>query len=218
MTLTRLLIARHGNTFGPGDVVTRVGRTDLPLVESGFEQGRVLGHYLKQDRFVPDVIFTSCLQRTMQTAAQAQEAMGTALVPQALPAFDEVDYGPDENQPETAVIARLGKAALAAWEADGIVPEGWKADSAAIAANWQDFAAGILREHAGKTVLVVTSNGIARFSPHLTGDFAAFRAQHAIKISTGGLCIFESVGLGPLWVCTAWNVKPKDHLKDHLAG
>ena len=28
---TRLLIARHGNTFGPGDIVKRVGTTDLPL-------------------------------------------------------------------------------------------------------------------------------------------------------------------------------------------
>ena len=36
MTQTRLVVARHGNTFGPKDVVTRVGgRTDLPLVASG---------------------------------------------------------------------------------------------------------------------------------------------------------------------------------------
>ncbi|HVY53670.1 MAG TPA: histidine phosphatase family protein, partial [Gammaproteobacteria bacterium] len=58
----KLLIARHGNTFSPGDVVTRVGTTDLPLVASGLEQGRQLGIYLKQNNLVPGVIFTSKLK------------------------------------------------------------------------------------------------------------------------------------------------------------
>lgn len=43
-----LIIARHGNTFGPDDTPTRVGaRTDLPLVESGIQQARLLGTHLR---------------------------------------------------------------------------------------------------------------------------------------------------------------------------
>ena len=209
---TRLLIVRHGNTFGPGDIVTRVGLTDLPLVESGLEQGRQLGRYLKQAGMIPDVIFTSHLKRTQQTAGEAQKEMGTALATETLTIFNEIDYGPDENKPEDAVVARLGKAALENWDAEGVVPDGWNVDPKAIIANWKSFGADILKKYAGKTVMVVTSNGIARFAPHLTGDFYAFRQQHAIKISTGALCLFENNG-GAAWTCTGWNIKPKDKLK-----
>lgn len=207
---TRLIIARHGNTFGLGDIVTRVGKTDLPLVESGLQQGQLLGRYLKQAVMVPDVIYTSRLKRTQETARQAQTQMGTALPLQPLSIFDEIDYGPDENKPEAAVVARLGEAALKAWDSHAQVPDGWVVDPVAIIANWKTFADGILRDHAGKTVLVVTSNGTARFAPHLTGNFAGFAAQHDIKLSTGAFCLFEHDGAS--WRCVSWNQKPKDLL------
>jgi probable phosphoglycerate mutase len=210
MTVTRLIVARHGNTFGPGDVITRVGKTDLPLVESGLEQGRLMGRYLKREGLVPDVIFTSDLQRTQQTAREAQGEMGAGVMLTPLSIFDEIDYGPDENRPEDEVVARLGKEVLEAWDKDGVVPPGWKVDPAAIVSNWNAFAEKVARGHAGKTVLVVTSNGIARFAPHITGDFAGFAAKHKIKIATGALCLFEHDG--KVWSCTAWNVKPKDLL------
>jgi probable phosphoglycerate mutase len=211
MTATRIIVARHGNTFGPGDTVTRVGRTDLPLVESGLEQGRMIGRYLKRAGLVPDMIFTSSLKRTIQTAEQAQGQMGTSLPLKNLSIFNEIDYGPDENKPEDEVVARLGKAALEKWDAEGVAPDGWNVDPAAIIQNWKNFSGQWVKDHAGKTALVVTSNGIARFAPHLTGDFDVFRACHAIKISTGALCIFENAG-GETWACTAWNLKPKDQL------
>jgi 2,3-bisphosphoglycerate-dependent phosphoglycerate mutase len=209
MKKTRLVIARHGNTFSPGDIVTRVGKTDLPLVASGLEQGRLMGRYLKREGLVPDALFTSSLKRTRQTAEQAQTEMGTALPLRPLTIFDEIDYGPDENRPEEEVIARLGAAALQAWDRDGVVPDGWKVDPASIIENWMGFAAQVAQDYAEKTVLVVTSNGIARFAPYLTGDFQAFISSHSIKISTGALCVFEYAGV---WNCTAWNLKPKDLL------
>jgi 2,3-bisphosphoglycerate-dependent phosphoglycerate mutase len=205
---TKLLIARHGNTFGPGDIVTRVGTTDLSLVESGLLQGRLLGKYLKQNHLIPDVIFTSTLQRAIQTAEQAQHMLGTHLPLEALSIFNEIDYGPDENQPEDKVIARLGKEALQAWETHAIVPDGWKVMPADIIKNWLDFSQHLQRDYAGKTCLVVTSNGIARFSPYLTGDFAAFSVEHRIKISTGALCVFTNTPPSSAWDCLQWNVKP----------
>ena len=39
---TRLLIARHGNTFQPDETPKRLGLQDIPLVESGLAQGRAL--------------------------------------------------------------------------------------------------------------------------------------------------------------------------------
>jgi 2,3-bisphosphoglycerate-dependent phosphoglycerate mutase len=207
---TRLLIARHGNTFNPTEEPRRVGVTDLPLVESGLLQGRQLGAYLKQNQTIPDVIFTSTLQRTIQTAQAAQAMMHTNLPMVPLASFDEIDYGIDENQLESAVLARLGKQALEAWDRDAIVPSGWLVDPKAIIQQWQDFAKGLNEQYPGKTILVVTSNGIARFAPYLTGDFATFCKQHTIKLATGGLCLFEYAKAGALWHCLDWNIRPKD--------
>jgi 2,3-bisphosphoglycerate-dependent phosphoglycerate mutase len=208
MTLTRLLIARHGNTFGPLDTVTRLGKTDLPLVASGFEQGQALGRYLVKENLAPDAIFTSQLKRTKETAEQAQAVLGTKIPLQSLSVFDEVDYGPDENRPEEEAVKRLGEDVIKAWNQYGIVPPGWNIDPDAIMRNWRSFAEKITQDYKGKTVLVVTSNGIIRFSPCLTGNFEEFCASHKIKVSTGNLCILENDGRTPHWSCAAWNVKP----------
>lgn len=205
---TRLLIARHGNTFAPGDVPRRVGTTDLPLVASGLQQGLLLGAYLKQNHFIPDVIFSAKLNRTIQTAQQAQSAIGSNLAIETLSIFNEIDYGPDENQPEEQVISRIGKAAMNAWETQAQVPEGWNVNPADLIQNWMDFALFLRQKHAGKTCLVVTSNGIARFSPYLTGDFATFSAQHRIKMATGAVSIFENKEPSDLWNCLSWNAQP----------
>ncbi len=207
MTIT-LMIARHGNTFGPGDIVRRVGTTDLSLVESGLEQGRRLGMYLKENNLIPDVIFTSELKRAKQTAEQAQKVMQTHLPLETLSIFNEIDYGPDENQPEEKVIARAGVDALKAWESSAIVPKGWKVDPDKIIENWKLFSLQVNKDFLGKRILVVTSNGIARFSPYLTEDFKLFSEEHSIKISTGALCIFENTPPRTTWRCLKWNVKP----------
>lgn len=205
---TRLLIARHGNTFGPGDTVKRVGITDLPLVDSGILQAQRLGAYLEREDLVPDVIFTSKLKRTLQTAEELQRRIRTNIPVESLSIFNEIDYGPDENQPEEQVLARIGGEALRAWETNATVPNGWNIDPQEIIKNWVDFSLRLTREFSGQTILVVTSNGIARFAPCLTGDFSGFAAQCDIKISTGALCIFEKETGSSVWTCTEWNIKP----------
>jgi len=205
---TTLLIARHGNTFGPNDPVTRVGaRTDLPLVESGLEQGRKLGAYLKQNNLAPVKVFTSHLKRTQQTAEKIMEGFGRKFPTEEQALFNEIDYGPDENQTEDKVIARIGAEAIRDWDEKCIAPPGWIVDPVALTIGWQEFAAKILAEHKGETVLVVTSNGIARFAPVLTGDMATFNQQYKPKISTGALCCFEYEN-GPNWNVTGWNIRP----------
>jgi probable phosphoglycerate mutase len=205
---TRLLIARHGNTFAPGDTVTRVGTTDLPLVESGLVQGQRLGRYLQLNQLSPDIIFTSKLQRAIQTAEQALSFLDFQCPMQALSIFNEIDYGPDENQAESEVIARLGSEALQTWDKQAKVPNGWKVDPQEIIKNWQDFASQVLQEYANKTVLVVTSNGIARFAPYLTGNFDDFVIKHGIKLSTGAFSVFEKIPSLEDWICLGWNMKP----------
>ena len=204
---TRLIIARHGNTFGPGDTPTRVGRrTDLPLVASGEAQARRIGDYLRQRQLVPDAVFAAPLKRSHDTARLAVEALGGDLPITIDERFNEIDYGPDENQPESAVVARIGAPALRDWDERAAVPSGWQADPQTIIQNWLAFGDICRQSFSDRTVLVVTSNGIARFAPHLTGDFEGFRRRHGIKIATGALCFLRLQG--SQWVVEQWNVRP----------
>lgn len=199
--MTTLIIARHGNTFGPGDTVTYVGgRTDLPLVESGVEQAKALGRYLREHRLIPDVVYSSNLQRTQETARIAVKESGITNPVFPLDIFNEIDYGPDENQPADLVKDRVGEAALKAWDEYGIPPDGWNVDTGEIILNWQGFANQVCAHNDNETVLVVTSNGIAKFAGFITGD------GPSPKLATGTLGIFTHNGQN--WALQGWNIKP----------
>lgn len=206
---TKLIIARHGNTFGPKDTPTRVGaRTDLSLVEKGHQQAQALGAHLKEQNLLPDQTYTSNLKRTIETAQSAlKEASRSALV-SPLEMFNEIDYGPDENQTEDVVIERIGKNALEDWDKNATVPEGWKLTPSDVIESWKHFAKNLLDKHAGQTSLVVTSNGIARFAPHITGDFEGFRKKHNIKLSTGAYGVLIHNAATNQWRVESWNIRP----------
>lgn len=205
--MTTLIIARHGNTFNPDDTVTYVGaRTDLPLVESGREQAKKLGHYLKNNELIPDVVYASALKRAQETARIAIKESGVTNPVFTLDIFNEIDYGPDENKTKEQVIARIGEDTLKKWDEDGIMPHGWNADPEQIKKHWLDFAEQIRAHDDNETVLVVTSNGIARFAGHLTGDFEHFRKTHGLKLATGALGILTHNKSG--WRVEGWNIRP----------
>jgi len=211
---TTLLIARHGNTFSTGDILCRVGAgTDIPLVDSGRRQGRLLGQFLAKENLIPDLVYSSRLKRAVETAqlALAEMPLPAPLTLQQDDIFNEIDYGIDEGKPEDEVITRLGTEALHAWDQDAIVPEGWHVDPQALIQNWLDFGAEIAQKSAEKTVLVVTSNGIARFAPYLTGDFDGFKAQHNIKLSTGAVSRLDYDG--EKWHSVFWNTRPEKLLE-----
>lgn len=203
--MTTILIARHGNTFDPGDTVLRLGTTDLPLSNSGKLQAAKLGLYIKNNNINLSAVFTSYLTRTVQTASIALNTAGINLPIQQKNIFNEIDYGPDEAQPEINVIARLGKPAIDAWDQHAIVPPGWIINPEQVIKNWRDFALQLLTEFPDQTVLVVTSNGIARFAPYLTDDFVSFSQNNNIKLSTGALCEVEFKK--GRWNINFWNKK-----------
>lgn len=208
---TRLIIARHGNTFEKGQIPTRVGaRTDLALVET--ERGTNVGLYLKKAGLLLDAVFAAPLKRTTQTAELAIKAMKIDMPVIAENSFTEIDYGPDENKTEDEVIARIGQEAIDNWNKEAKVPNGWVVDPEGIINDWKNFANKVEQEFHGKNVLVVSSNGIIRFAPYLTGDFDAFCAQYDIKVGTGCVCIFEKEDNESSWRCAVWNLKPKDVL------
>lgn len=221
-----LIIARHGNTFLPGETPTRVGaRTDLPLTEE--ERARGIGRYLLARGIQPTRILAAPLMRTRRTAELAAQEMGIdSAVVQIDPRFTEIDYGPDENKTEREVALRLGHAAavtagkdpdmlsleylesignqaIELWNTRAVVPDGWIVDPQALMDMWRQVASEILEN---EIVLCVSSNGIIRFAPVITGDYDGFCAAHDIKVPTGGVCIFTSEKHGS-WSCKIWGVK-----------
>lgn len=205
--MTILIIARHGNTFEAGETPRRVGAaTDLPLTTIGLKQGRNIGAYLKKINLLPDEIYTSRLLRTRQTAEQILAETQLELQPQATVIFNELDYGPDENKTEDEVVARIGEQAINDWEEKGIVPRGWNPNADIITERWKTFADEITRTHPDGIVLVVTSNGIARFALGLTGDFETASTQYGLKLATGAFGILEHDGQN--WTVQNWNVRP----------
>lgn len=204
---TTLIIARHGNTFGPEDTVTYVGgRTDLPLVDKGIEQAKAIGQYLSNNSMIPDVVYTSNLQRTIETARIAIKESGVTNPTYQLDIFNEIDYGPDENKTREDIVARIGGQALDDWDQNSIVPEGWQFSPDQAIQNWKGFAEQITIHDDNETILVVTSNGIARFAPHITNDYEAFAAKHLPKLATGALAILRHENNH--WTVENWNIRP----------
>ncbi len=204
--MTDLYIVRHGNTFDKGDTVTRVGaRTDLPLSQSGQEQAAQLGEHFQH--LVPDGFaraYCSPLFRTRQTADAILAGRDGAPDLETLEFLREVDYGPDENQPEENVIARIGVAALRAWDEAAIPPPGWDLYPEKIRAAWRDLFDHLAAADLSRPVLIVTSNGIARFA---LDSVTAFRVQpDSIKLKTGAYGRLSLVGSRV--TLDSWNVRP----------
>ncbi len=203
--MSTFLIARHGNTFEKNETPRRVGkRTDLPLTAKGLEQAHAIGQYLKQQNLNPVTIVTSSLQRTKQMATIIELYLEKKPNIVEDTRFDEIDYGIDENKTEEDVLQRIGTQAMEAWNDHGILPNGWYANLDDIRAAWHDVA----EQSTNSTILVITSNGIARFAPSLTGDEVAFRKKNELKMATGALSIFTRDENEKNWVCPLWNFRP----------
>lgn len=200
--MATLYVVRHGNTFDARDVVTRVGgRTDLPLSASGRAQAAALAAHFEGTRFA--AALASPLERTRATARAilSRRTDSPALLIRSF--LREIDYGPDENQPEEAVIARLGAAALKAWDEDGTPPEGWIVDPAAIRSGWSALLLEIAGLPADANVLVVTSNGTARFLPDVV-DEAPAGLDRKLKTGAWGEVLLD----GKSSLIKDWNRRP----------
>ncbi len=208
---TRLIIIRHGNTFLSGETPRRVGaKTDIPLVPSGIVQAKALAESLRLQDIRADLLYTGPLKRTRETAAIIKSHTGWDCPIEINEGLIELDYGPDENQPESLVVARIGNEALQNWEKYCLPPSGWHVNVSALLSFWSQLSQTILREHRGQTIGVITSNGIARFATSLLkGGLEAFAKQASFKLATGAYSIFEVENKSEEWKLQSWNQRPE---------
>ncbi|MEO1660846.1 MAG: histidine phosphatase family protein [Pseudomonadota bacterium] len=201
-----LFIVRHGNTFDKGDTVTRVGaRTDLALSTSGQTQVEALAlHFMATQTAGFGAAYCSPLQRTRQTAETVLAVYDPRPPLETLEFLREIDYGPDENQPEDAVIARIGEAALTAWDDNAVPPPGWDVDPERLKRAWRDLIGSASTDRGVGPVLIVTSNGIARFVLDAVTKFEA--RPDSIKLKTGAYGHLRVSGETVTLI--NWNIRP----------
>lgn len=205
--MTKLLIIRHGNTFAADETPRRVGcKTDIPLVQSGIDQARALGDYLKREKMIPDYICSSALQRAQQTAQIMMHTAGYDDAIEIDTCFNEIDHGPDENKTEEDIIDRIGQSALDDWNEYGAVPDGWVVDPRLIQQSWIQHANTCLNERPDQLSCVVSSGGVIRFAPILLDDSALPDGQSP-KVKTASMSLFEYVD--GQWICRFWNKRPQ---------
>lgn len=204
--MVRLLLVRHGNTFDIGDVVRRVGaQTDIPLSQSGAKQCLDLGRHLSKKYMTITHAFCSELMRTKQSAELILTQYSNSTCPiTLLPLLNEVDYGIDDGKPETEVVERLGIDVLKAWDDHGILPNDWNFNVAKAIENIKTFADMLSKKYDNQTVLIVTSNGIARFFSKLLKDPICINKALPLKMPTASvseLTFHQEQG----WQCQYWG-------------
>ncbi len=187
----KLILVRHGNTFGPGDKVVWVGaRSDLDLVEKGRKQAKEVGEAMRTANITPDCILCGPLKRTVQTASiMANTAGWVDLAPQVNDALCEIDYGTWEGQSNDDIRAAHGDKDIDGWQKQSIWPEGydWSPSPDAILKGWNAMIATIQEQYGpDATAIIVTSNGILRMAAPQYG----IKAEEA-KVGTGHICIIE---------------------------
>ncbi|WP_422925764.1 histidine phosphatase family protein [Singulisphaera sp. PoT] len=202
----QLILARHGNTFGPGDKVVWVGaRSDMPLVEKGLQQAEAVAAGLKAAGLIPSRIYAGPLKRTAETAAIVARECG--LPSESIVIADElreIDYGTWEARSNDEIRGEVGGGPIDGWQKLSIWPEGfgWKPGESDVTAAWNRLIEAIRRDNADDAVLlIVSSNGIYRLVAKMLGLPSA-----EAKMGTG--TVSRLVVDGSSVQIAGWNLDP----------
>jgi broad specificity phosphatase PhoE len=205
--MTRVLLVRHGNTFSATDKVVWVGaRTDLCLTPEGQQQAAQLGQRLKYLKIKPDLIACGPLKRTLEHAAILKNTLEGTQDIEIMSGLREIDYGAWEGLSSAEIESQGGANELALWHEKSVWPTSpnWMPHASEIQNQCAHILSQIKQNHADKTTLLVSSNGILRF-------FAAHAIhQHAFenfRMKTGHLS--EMHNDGENWFISSWNQAPE---------
>jgi broad specificity phosphatase PhoE len=205
----KLILARHGNTFGPQEKVTWVGSTnDLPLVAEGLAQAERFGDALKKEGDIA-AIYCAPLLRT-KLFAEIIAAKLRAVVPFIVDErLTELDYGRWSGRSDAEIEELFGKDCLSGWIDKSIWPEncGWAGSPSFIEGQVRSFVEELLSTYpADSTVVAVSSNGRLRYFLKLVGfEFERRVAEKTFKVATGRMCAINfDQGKASM---SAWNEK-----------
>ena len=203
-----LILARHGNTFAPGETPIWVGaKEDMPLVEKGLEQSRDIGRGLTAAGLVPDRIIAGPLKRTRTGAALAGEHCGFSGQVEIEERLREIDYGVWGGKSDAEIAEHWGRDAIEAWRERSIPPSGagWSPSPETLRADARAVYDAATRDRGEDVaVLIVTSNGVLRYFHAL---IAGPHARHEdAKVKTGHVGAARVTADGPALL--GWNLDP----------
>ncbi len=203
-----LILARHGNTFGPGDTPVWVGaQEDLDLVDKGLEQSRAIGRALGKAGVIPDRVISGPLKRTRIGAQLATEHCGFSGEIEIDERLKEIDYGVWGGKSDAEIIETWGEAAIDDWRERSTPPAGagWSPTPDQLAANARAVLDAVTRDRQADTVvLILTSNGILRYFHTLLAGSSAPPEESKVKTGHMGAARITAEGLQLL----AWNTAP----------
>jgi broad specificity phosphatase PhoE len=187
----QFILARHGNTFAPGQKVLWVGaRTDLPLVEKGRDQAEQIGAALASAHVVPTKLLAGPLLRTQQTAQLAASAGGyDAGLIEIDSRLIEIDYGKWEGLSSEEIAFKYGRSELDAWNQAGAWPAtaGWRPTESELRDNMSMLFIQLSERFGHNACLVLfSSNAVFRTIGRMSGLPA-----RACKMRTGNLSLVE---------------------------
>jgi broad specificity phosphatase PhoE len=212
--MRNLILARHGNTFNPGDKVTFVGaRNDLPLVESGIQQATLVGQSLLAKGICLDAIFCGPLKRTRQFAEIIRTILAFDRPPIVDERLNELDYGQWSGLTDTEVIEKFGQSDFDNWNKNGIWPkEAFAESDSEINSQIASFVMHLKCNYeACQNVLAISSNGKLRYFLRLIpGLWESASQANQLKVATGKICLFQFQSEFPQMKMPGWNLDPQD--------
>ena len=194
-----IVCARHGNTFAPGDRVVFVGaHEDVALTPEGEAQARRLAAALRDAALAPAVVLCGPLQRTRRYAELVVETLGLGVKPVVDARLTEIDYGDWAGLTNEEISSKLGQGEdLRLWNEQGRWPgrAHWGGSEDGIKTGVAAIMKLLGGELAGRTVLVVSSNGILRyFAMAAAGAAAKSDPRFPFKMRTGNYGIIRAGG------------------------
>lgn len=215
--MSYLILARHGNTFEPGDKIVWVGaKNDLALAQKGLEQAHHFANALAEEKIVLSSIFCGPLQRTKEFARIIAERNGH-LTPIVDDRLNEIDYGSWSGLADAEIEEKFGKDGLKNWNEQALWPASsdWGKNASAVTDEIFRFASDakeFLR--ANENVLAVTSNGRLKYFPKIASfEFEKRAAAHTLKVATGRACLLRYQVEEDNFQILAWNEDPQVALK-----
>jgi probable phosphoglycerate mutase len=215
--LSHLILARHGNTFEPGDKIVWVGsHSDLLLTQKGVEQAHHFANALAEEKIVLSAVFCGPLQRTREFARIIAERnnMPSPIVDDRL---NEIDYGSWSGLADAEIEEKFGKDVLKNWNEKAEWPPScdWGKSASAITDEIFRFVSDLKPYlESNQNVIAVTSNGRLKYFPKIASfEFERKAAAHTLKVATGKACLLRYHIEEDNFQIVAWNEDPLEALK-----
>jgi probable phosphoglycerate mutase len=197
--MSRLLVARHGQSEGNVARVWTSSREGYPLTELGREQARALGRSVA-DRGVV-AVYASPLPRAQQTAHEVGAVLDLPV--HVLEGVEELHVGHHEGGHDDEV-GPIAEEVFGRWWRDGDLSSGFPGGETGeqIAARVRRALGEVADRHAGRTAVVVSHGGAMALGITALADNldAAFVSRHILANTE----VVELERSATGWRCVSW--------------